>query len=79
MSANHRFSLTANACAYPLEVLAFSGDEAISTPYSFDIELVCERSDLNLEAALESQQQALTSTKQSPVCIACQPLKEGQS
>ncbi|MES2870098.1 MAG: type VI secretion system tip protein VgrG [Pseudomonadota bacterium] len=54
MSANHRFSLTANACSYPLEVLAFSGDEAINTPYSFDIELVCERSDLDLEALLHT-------------------------
>ena len=33
MNAHHRFSLTAQASPHPLEVLAFSGDEAISTPF----------------------------------------------
>ena len=52
MNAHHRFSLTAQASPHPLEVLAFSGDEAISTPFSFAVEVVCERPDLDLEALL---------------------------
>ncbi|MFJ7885193.1 type VI secretion system tip protein VgrG [Pseudomonas sp. NPDC096917] len=48
------FSLTLTACAHPVQVLAFSGDEAISSPFSFDVELVCDRADLDLEALLHT-------------------------
>lgn len=54
MNAHHRFSLTAQASPHLLEVLAFSGDEAISTPFSYDVEVVCERPDLDLEALLHT-------------------------
>lgn len=54
MNAHHRFSLTAQASPHPLEVLAFSGDEAISTPFSFAVEVVCERPDLDLETLLHT-------------------------
>ena len=48
------FSLTLNADVHPVQVLAFSGDEAISSPFSFDVELVCDRADLDLEALLHT-------------------------
>lgn len=51
---DNTFSLNINACPYPVQVLAFSGDEALSTPFSFEIELLCERSDLNLETLLHT-------------------------
>ncbi len=51
---DNTFSLTIAACAYPVQVLAFSGDEAISSPFSFDVELVCDRADLDLEALLHT-------------------------
>lgn len=54
MNAHHRFSLTAQASPHLLEVLAFSGDEAISTPFSYDVEVVCERPDLDLETLLHT-------------------------
>ena len=48
----NRFTLTIPSAEPEFRVLAFTGDEAISTPFSFTVELVCERADLNLEALL---------------------------
>ncbi len=47
-----RFSLTIEGIEHDLQVLAFDGHEAISQPYRFDLELVSERPDLDLEALL---------------------------
>ena len=47
-----RFSLTLANVDHGLHVLAFTGDEALNTPFGFDVELVSERADLNLEALL---------------------------
>ncbi|KQB53154.1 type IV secretion protein Rhs [Pseudomonas endophytica] len=49
---NNLFSLTINGAKHGLQVLAFTGNEAISTPYAFDLELVSEQSDLDLDALL---------------------------
>ncbi|MBK3870249.1 type VI secretion system tip protein VgrG [Pseudomonas stutzeri] len=46
------FSLTLEGVEHDLQVLAFSGREAISQPYRFDLELVSERPDLDLESLL---------------------------
>ncbi len=55
-SANQpHFSLTIEGVEHDLKVLAFSGTEAISTPYAFEVELVSERSDLDLEGLLHKQ------------------------
>lgn len=40
------FSLTVDGRSSDLKVLAFKGEEAISQPYCFDIELVSEQPDL---------------------------------
>ena len=47
-----RFSLTIPGVEHELRVLAFAGNEAISRPFSFDVELVSNRSGLDLEALL---------------------------
>ena len=47
-----RFSLNITGADPELHVLAFTGKEAISTPYAFDLELVSPRFDLDLEALL---------------------------
>lgn len=47
-----RFSLNITGADPELHVLAFTGKEAISTPYAFDLELVSPRCDLDLEALL---------------------------
>lgn len=47
-----RFSLNITGAEHELHVLAFTGKEAISTPYAFDLELVSTRFDLDLEALL---------------------------
>ncbi|MEH6349867.1 type VI secretion system Vgr family protein [Pseudomonas sp. 3JA] len=49
------FHLTIPDLEHDLQVLAFEGFEAISTPYSFDIELVSEQSDMDLECLLNQQ------------------------
>ena len=47
-----RFNLTIIGAEHELRVLAFTGKEAISAPYIFDLELVSPRFDLDLEAML---------------------------
>ncbi|MGE4408407.1 type VI secretion system tip protein TssI/VgrG [Pseudomonas sp.] len=47
-----RFSLTIEGIEHDLQVLAFDGHEAIAQPYRFDLELVSERPELDLEALL---------------------------
>ena len=46
------FSLRIENLRHDLQVLAFTGREAISQPYRFDLELVSERPDLDLDALL---------------------------
>jgi len=46
------FSLTLEGVGHDLQVLAFSGREAISQPYRFDLELISELPDLDLQALL---------------------------
>ena len=50
-----RFTLTLDSGPNELEVLEFKGKEAISQPYCFDLELVSERPDLELEELLHRQ------------------------
>ena len=46
------FSLTFDGLEHDFKVLEFKGREAISQPYRFDLELVSERPDLELESLL---------------------------
>ncbi|TYP64435.1 type VI secretion system tip protein TssI/VgrG [Stutzerimonas stutzeri] len=46
------FSLAIDGVEHDLQVLAFTGREAISQPYCFDLELVSERPDLALQSLL---------------------------
>jgi len=50
-----RFTLTFDGVERELQVLEFTGTEAISQPYRFDLELVSERPDLDLEDLLHRQ------------------------
>ncbi|WP_426158652.1 type VI secretion system tip protein VgrG [Pseudomonas sp. TSRC2-2] len=50
-----RFTLTLEGAQDDLKVLEFSGREAISQPFRFELELVSERPDLDLESLLHSQ------------------------
>ena len=50
-----RFTLTFEGVESELNVLEFVGKEAISQPYRFDLELVSERPDLDLESLLHRQ------------------------
>ncbi|MGN8274208.1 type VI secretion system Vgr family protein [Pseudomonas sp. SMN5] len=50
-----RFVLTFDSGPDEFEVLEFKGNEAISQPYRFDLELVSERFDLSLEELLHRQ------------------------
>ncbi|WP_339527315.1 type VI secretion system tip protein TssI/VgrG [Pseudomonas sp. EL_65y_Pfl2_R96] len=47
------FSLTIDGFEHDFQVLAFTGEEAISRPYLFNVELVSERSDLDLESLFD--------------------------
>lgn len=50
-----RFTLTVEGAQFDLKVLEFTGKEAISQPFRFDLELVSERPDLDLESLLHCQ------------------------
>ncbi|MCQ4249200.1 type VI secretion system tip protein VgrG [Pseudomonas stutzeri] len=47
------FSLHIEGIEHDLQILEFSGREAISQPYRFELELVCERPDIDLESLLQ--------------------------
>jgi type VI secretion system secreted protein VgrG len=52
-SANQtHFSLTIEGLSHDLQVLEFTGREAISQPFVFELELISERPDLDLESLL---------------------------
>ncbi|MCJ0975669.1 type VI secretion system tip protein VgrG [Pseudomonas sp. PS1] len=46
------FSLAIEGIEHDLQVLEFTGREAVSQPYSFELELISERPDLNLDDLL---------------------------
>ncbi|MPR04932.1 type VI secretion system tip protein VgrG, partial [Pseudomonas sp. MAFF 212408] len=50
-----QFNLTINDFEHDFQVLSFTGKESISTPFSFDLELVSEHPDLNIERLLHKQ------------------------
>ncbi|MGJ7514168.1 type VI secretion system tip protein VgrG [Pseudomonas baetica] len=55
-SANQpRFTLTVDGVDSEFKVLEFTGKEGISQPYRFDLELVSERPDIELESVLHRQ------------------------
>jgi type VI secretion system secreted protein VgrG len=47
-----QFHLTIQGAEHDFQVLAFEGEEAISTPYAIHVELVSQRHDLDLESFL---------------------------
>ncbi|MFC6692707.1 hypothetical protein ACFQD2_19310 [Pseudomonas lini] len=49
------FSLTVEDYVGDLQVLSFTGTEGISQPYRFDLELVSENPDLDLESSCTSR------------------------
>ncbi|MGE8505026.1 MAG: type VI secretion system tip protein TssI/VgrG [Pseudomonas sp.] len=49
------FSLSIEGVEHDLQVLEFSGREAVSQPYAFDVELISERPDLGLESLLHQR------------------------
>ncbi|WLH68964.1 type VI secretion system tip protein VgrG [Pseudomonas sp. FP2309] len=49
------FTLNLDGVASDLKVYRFTGTEALSQPYSFDLELVAEQPDLDLESLLHRQ------------------------
>ena len=49
------FTLTLDGAPSELKVFEFQGSEAISQPYRFDLELVSEQPDLDLESLLHRQ------------------------
>ncbi|MCH2342145.1 MAG: type VI secretion system tip protein VgrG, partial [Pseudomonas sp.] len=49
------FSLAIEGIQHDLQVLEFKGREAISQPFAFDLELVSERRDLDLESLLHQR------------------------
>lgn len=55
LAPNSRFRLAILNLAHDLQVLSFTGKEAISQTYAFEVQLVCEKADLNLESLLHKQ------------------------
>ncbi|PIA65816.1 type VI secretion system tip protein TssI/VgrG [Pseudomonas sediminis] len=49
------FSLSIDGIEHDLQVLEFTGREAISQPYAVDVELISERPDLDLESLLHQR------------------------
>ena len=49
------FSLSIEGVEHDLQVLAFNGREALSQPYRFELELVSERPDLDLQGLLQQR------------------------
>ncbi len=49
------FTLTLDGVASDLKVYSFNGEDRLSQPYSFDLELVSEQPDLDLESLLHRQ------------------------
>jgi type VI secretion system secreted protein VgrG len=54
-NANARFNLTIDHFEQTLQVLSFTGDECISQPYAFDLDLVSDRPVPDLESLLHRQ------------------------
>ncbi|MHC8367486.1 type VI secretion system Vgr family protein [Pseudomonas sp. ZT5P21] len=54
-NAHARFSLTIDDVQHDLQVLKFTGEEFISQPYAFEIELVSDKRDLNQNDLLHKQ------------------------
>ena len=52
LDSNSLFSFTVKDFHHDLQVLSFSGTDAISQTYAFEVDLVCERADLDLESLL---------------------------
>ena len=52
---NHRFSLTITDFPHDFQVLSFKGDECISQPYAFEVELVSERPLKHLNELMHKQ------------------------
>ena len=50
--APNRFTLAIDGLGHDLQVLEFKGREAISQPFAFELELISERPDLDLESLL---------------------------
>jgi type VI secretion system VgrG family protein len=50
-----RFTLTLEGAQHDLKILEFTGKEAISQPFRFELEMVSERPDLELESLLHCQ------------------------
>jgi len=55
LSNETHFSLSVNEFAGDLQVLSFTGTEGVSQPYRFDLELVSENPDLDLQSLLHKQ------------------------
>ena len=49
------FSLTIDNLEHDLQVLSFTGTEGISQPYAFDVELISENPDIDLETLMHKQ------------------------
>lgn len=54
-SPQTHFSLIISDFKHDLQVLSFTGQESISAPFSFDLELVSEHPDLDIESLLHKQ------------------------
>ena len=63
------FSLSIEGVEHDLQVLEFSGREAISQPYAFAVELISERPDLDWKACCTSVPSS-PSTRAAPASTA---------